>query len=263
MSTSVDLGQVQINTRIDGPDGAPWIVLSNSLGSNLSMWDPQMDLLTKTHRVLRYDTRGHGGSSSPKGPYSFDDLVADAIGIMDHHGVERADWMGLSMGAMTGMGLALQHGARFRRMILADGRADSPPANQNMWDDRIKTVEAGGTEAVADGSIGMWVSEDWRTANPKETAALREMITSTDPAGYIGCCQAIRELDYLRHLPKLTLPVLYVVGGEDKGAPPDVMRAMAEATPGARFVEIPGAGHIANVNAPEAYNAAISAFLAG
>ena len=259
--TLIDLGHVQINTRVEGPQNAPWMVLSNSLGSNLSMWDLQMDLLTRTHRVLRYDTRGHGGSSAPRGPYSFDDLVADAIGVMDYYGIARADWMGLSMGAMTGMGLALYHPDRFSRMILADGRADAPPEYQSMWDERIRAVTSGGMEAVADGAMAMWVTDEWRKANPRHTAVLRSMVTRTDPEGYIGCCFAIRALDYLRHLPKISLPVLYVVGDQDRGAPPDVMYAMAQATPGARFVQIPHAGHISNVNMPAAYNAAIDAFL--
>lgn len=116
-------GRVSINTRIDGPDGAPRVVMSNSLGADLTLWDGQIDLLTRKYRVLRYDQRGHGQSDAPKGPCSFDLLVADVIGLMDHHGIEKADFIGLSRGAMTGMGLALAHPGRFGRMVLADARS--------------------------------------------------------------------------------------------------------------------------------------------
>ena len=252
---------VSLNTKIDGAEGRPWIVLSNSLGSNLSMWDGQIEILTRKYRVLRYDHRGHGASDVPEGPYSFDLLVSDVIGLMDHFGIRKADWMGLSMGAMTGMGLAIHHPDRFGRMVLADARADAPDMFKAMWDQRISIVGEGGTEAIADGTLGMWLTEDWRAANPEATAKVRAMITATDPKGYVACCRGLKDLDYLRHLGQVSLPILYLGGSEDKGAAPDVMREMARATPGAAFVEIPNAGHVANINRPEAFNAAVAAFL--
>lgn len=257
----VRLPGVALNTRVDGSDEAPWIVLSNSLGSNLSMWDGQIGFLTRKYRVLRYDHRGHGASEVPEGPYSFDQLVGDVIGLMDHYRIDKADWIGLSMGAMTGMGLALHHPDRFGRMVIADGRADAPEMFCAMWDERIAVVSQGGTEAIADGTLGLWLTADWRAAHPDETAAVRAMIAATDKKGYIACCQALKDLDYLRHLGSVGLPLLYVGGSEDKGAAPEVMRAMAKATPGARFVEIPGAAHVANINAPEAFEAAVTDFL--
>ena len=252
---------VSLNTRVDGSDGAPWVVLSNSLGSNLSMWDGQIPLLTRKYRVLRYDHRGHGASDVPPGPYSLDMLVGDVIELMDHHGIDTADWIGLSMGAMTGMGLAIQHPDRFGRMVLADGRADAPEMFKAMWDQRIAVVTEGGTEAVADGTLGMWLTEDWRAANPEATAAVRAMIVATDPKGYVACCQGLKGLDYLKDLGSVRVPVLYICGAEDKGAPPEVMRAMAKETPGSRYVEIPNAGHVPNINRPEAFNTALSDFL--
>ena len=257
----IDLGHAQLNTRIDGEEGAPWIVLSNSLGSSLHMWDDQMLLLTRKYRVLRYDKRGHGGSSTPKGPYSFAELGDDAVGLMDHFGIEQADWMGLSMGAMTGMGLALTHPNRFARMVLADGRADMPDPNQSMWDQRIAAIRDGGLEAIVDGTLAMWLTQAWRDANPDRVANIRRMVTGNDPEGYIACCEALKKLDYLRYLGEINLPVLYVVGSDDMGAPPTVMREMADVTPRAEFVEIPDAGHVANINSPAKYNAAIAQFL--
>lgn len=257
----VDLGAVTLNTKLDGAEGAPFIVLSNSLGADLSMWDAQIETLTRKYRVLRYDTRGHGGSSIPNGPYTFEQLVADVVGLMDHYGIETADWLGLSMGAMTGAGLAITHGERFGRMVLADGRMDAPPPFRAMWDQRIAAVEAGGTEAIADGTLGTWLTEEFRDAHPQETARVRAMVAATDASGYIACCRALQGLDYFRSLGEIDTPVLYVGGSEDKGASPETMRAMADATPGARYIEIPGAAHVANINAPDAFNRILAEFL--
>jgi 3-oxoadipate enol-lactonase len=257
----VALGAVRLNTRVDGPEDAPWLVLSNMLGADLSMWEPQMELLTRGYRVLRYDTRGHGGSDAPPGPYGLDDLVEDALELMDHFAIERCAFLGLSIGAMTGMGLGLAHPDRFEGMVLADARADAPRGFRSMWDSRIARVEAGGLDAVLDGMLETWLTEEFRAAHPEETAAVSAMISGTDPAGYIACCEALKRLDYLRRLPELTVPVLYVTGSADRAATPGAVEEVAEATPGARFKVVPNAAHAANINAPEAFNHAIAPFL--
>ena len=262
MSGRVTLGSgLTLNTKIDGDDGKPWIVLSNSLGANLTMWEPQIDALSGTYRVLRYDTRGHGGSDTPEGPYSLDDLVGDVIDLMDASGIETAAFMGLSMGGMTGLGLALDHGDRISRVVCADGRADAPPPFRDMWDGRIAAVEGGGLEAIVEGTLASWLTEDWRAANPDALDKVRAMVLANDPVGYVNCCLALKRLDYLRRLGAATIPVFFVGGDSDMGAAPEVMQAMADATPGGVFRSVPNAAHVANVNAPEAFNAAISDFL--
>lgn len=253
--------EVALNIRIDGDKDKPWLILSNSLGANLSMWEPQMPALTNAYQVLRYDTRGHGDSDVPPGPYSFDDLTGDVLELMDAVGIAETSFMGLSMGGMTGLGLAIHHADRIKCVVCADGRADAPQPFREMWDQRMAAVEAGGLEAIADGTLATWLTEDWRNANPDATAAIRSMVAGNDPRGYIACCQALRQLDYLRLLGGAKVPVLYVGGSEDKGAPPEVMQAMADATPGGSFHEIPGAAHVANINAPAAFDAAIAGFL--
>lgn len=259
--TLVDLGHVALNTKVDGPEGAPWIVLSNSLGANLAQWDPQIELLSTKFSVLRYDVRGHGRSTAPEGPYSLSDLQDDALRLMDHYEIGSAAWMGLSMGAMTGMGLAIHHQDRFERMVLADARADAPDGFRKMWDDRIARISSGGMEAIADGTMATWLTEGFRSAHPETASWLRGMITTTDPAGYTACVQGLKNLDYLCRLGRIRLPVLYIGGEQDPGAPPEVMRAMADATPGAEYVEIAECAHIANVNVPDIYNAALAPFL--
>jgi 3-oxoadipate enol-lactonase len=252
---------VTLNTQVDGDDGKPWIVLSNSLGANLSMWDPQIETLTARYRVLRYDTRGHGGSDTPEGPYSLDDLVGDVVALMDAKAIDTAAFMGLSMGGMTGLGLALDHGDRISRVVCADGRADAPPPFRDMWDGRIAAVEDGGLEAIVEGTLASWLTEDWRAANPEALDKVRTMVLGNDPKGYVNCCLALKRLDYLRRLGDATIPVLFVGGDQDMGASPEVMRAMADATPGGVYHTVPNAAHVANINAPEAFNAAVSDFL--
>lgn len=250
-----------IQTRVDGPQDAPWAVLSNSLGADLTMWDPQIATLTATHRVLRYDTRGHGGSATVPAGFGMDALVADAVAVMDAHGVAQADFIGLSMGGMTGLGLALAHPARVKRLVCADARADAPAPFRANWDARIARVTDHGLAGILDATLEGWLTADFRAANPAVVDHVRAMVLGNDPAGYTACCAALKTLDYFKALGGLTVPVLYVCGEHDKGAAPDVMQAMAAATPGARFVLIPGAAHVANLNAPAAFNAALRDFL--
>ncbi|MEM9394093.1 MAG: 3-oxoadipate enol-lactonase [Pseudomonadota bacterium] len=257
----IDLGGHALNCRVDGSDGNDWIVLSNSLGANLSMWDDQIPLLTSRYRVLRYDTRGHGSSDTPAGPYSFADLTGDVLGLLDHFDIEKTAFMGLSMGGMTGLGLALDHPERMNRIICADGRADAPEPFRAMWDQRIEKVRTGGLEAIVDGTLSSWLTEEWRDANPGRVAAVREMVLGNDPEGYISCCLALKELDYFRRLGHARVAILYVGGRQDLGAAPEVMQAMADKTPSSVYVPVENAAHVANINAPEAFNAAIRGFL--
>ncbi|KAA9005530.1 alpha/beta fold hydrolase [Histidinibacterium aquaticum] len=252
---------IALNTRIEGPEGAPWVMLSNSLGADLSMWDGQVDLLAGKYRVLRYDQRGHGQSDAPDGPYSFEDLAEDAIAIMDHHGVDKADWISLSMGAMTGMGLAIDHPERFGRMVFADARSVATDAYRQMWDQRIATIQDGGVGAVVEGSLGLWLTDEFREANPDVAEACAKIISGTSDKGYIASCYALRELNFFKDLDKITLPVLYLCGGKDKGAPPEEMQEMARVTPRAQYIEIPDAGHLANINQPRAFNEALASYL--
>lgn len=261
MMSRVNVGGHSLAVQIDGPENAPWIVLSNSLGATMQMWDPQVAFLAQKYRILRYDTRGHGKSDAPEGPYAFAGLNRDVIALLDYHDIETASFMGLSMGGMTGLGLALDHSDRFERIVCADGRADAPEGFRANWDDRIAKVRSGGLEAIVDGTLQSWFTENWRVAQPDQLSDLRMMVLSNNPAGYIACCQALKELDYLRYLGGISTPLLYVGGEFDMGAAPAVMQEMADNTPGGRYVSVPNAAHVANINAPLAFNKAISEFL--
>lgn len=255
---NVKSGDATLSVLIEGEAGKPWLLLSNSLAADLHMWDDQMPLLTRTHRVIRYDTRGHGQSSAPQGPYSFDMLVGDMVAVLDHAGSDKADVMGLSLGGMTALGLALAHPGRVGRMIVCDARADNPPPFVASWDDRIAAIQAGGMEAVVEGTLARWFSPD-APQSPRDRAAA--MIRATSVTGYIGCARALQGLSYFKDLGNITAPVLYLAGAEDMGAPKDVMQAMADATPGATFVALPGLAHVPNMEAPAVFDAAIALWL--
>lgn len=249
----------RLSAQVDGEPGRPWLLLSNSLAADLTMWDDQVPLLARTHRVVRYDTRGHGGSEAPEGPYDFPMLVEDMVAVLDAAGAARADVIGLSLGGMTALGLGLAHPDRVRRIVVCDARADAPPPFVQGWDDRIAAVREKGTEALVEGTLARWFTPRAPQA-PRDRAAA--MIRATAPAGYIGCARALQGLDYLKDLPRMTVPVLYVVGEEDQGAPVAAMQAMAEATPDGRLVVLPGLAHVPNMEDPAAFAQAIEGWLA-
>ena len=251
----------ELSVLVSGRSDGPTILLSNSLGAGLGMWAPQRAALGSHYRVIGYDTRGHGQSATPEGDYSFEDLTGDAIAILDHFGVSQADYVGLSLGGMTGLGLGLAHADRFRRIVCACARADAPPPFANSWDDRIAAISSGGMQAIWPGTLERWLTPDYVSASPQIVAALEQDFTATTVAGYTGCARALQGLDYLRHLGGMTVPVLYIAGAQDMGAPAVVMEAMAAATPGAAYRVIPDCAHIANLNQPEAFTAALSEFL--
>lgn len=265
----IDIEQVSVNgavlaTRVDGEAGKPWLVLSNSLACTLESWDAQVAAFTRTHRVLRYDTRGHGRSSAPQGPYQMATFVADVVGLMDHYGIDQADIVGLSMGGMTGLGVAITHPNRVRSLACCAARSDAIAPFIESWNTRIAAIRAaGGMSGVVDFTIERWFTPEFRAARPDVIDAARAMILGCDTEGYISCAEALKGLDYKRHLGAITAPTLYVAGASDGGAPPAALKEMASLTPGARFVEIAPAAHIIAMENPDAFTAVLTAWLAG
>lgn len=258
---SITRDDVTLSALATGNPDGPAILLSNSLGATLDMWEPQREMLGATYRVIGYDTRGHGQSSSPAGPYSFDDLTGDALAVLDHFAVDKADYIGLSLGGMTGLGLGLDHADRFGKIVCACARADAPAPFANSWDDRIAAITTAGLQAIWSGTLERWLTPGFVAQNPEAVRALAVDFLQTTVAGYTGCARALQTLDYRHRLPTMALPVLYLAGAEDMGAPPAAMRDMAQATPGATLVEIPDCAHIANLNAAGAFNSALAQFL--
>ena len=236
----------------------PWLVLSHSLASDRGMWRPQLAALQARFTVLGYDTRGHGRSSVSADGFGFDTLAADVVALMDHLGVERARFMGLSMGGMTGLALALAHPDRVERVVCCDARADAPDGFRAMWDDNIALLASGGMDAVAERTIPRWFSPAFRAdpANASLLASVRETILRTPPEGYRKAARCLQTLDLLRLLDQVRLPVHFIVGELDPGAPLPVVRDMAARVSGAEVHVIPGAAHLSNLESPDAFLAA-------
>lgn len=256
------MNQPVLYSTISGAKEAPVLLLLNSLGATHAMWDAQMPLLERHYRVIRCDTRGHGQSPSPEGPYAFEDFVADALALLDTHDVAKASVMGVSLGGMTGLGLGLAAPERIEQVICCAARADATDRFVQSWHDRLAKLEAHGLEAVWSGTIGFWLSAATRHAHPEREARLRDGFLCTTETGYRGCAHALMQLDYLRHLDGLKVPALFVAGEHDGGATPDTMRAMAEACAQGQFAVVPEARHVLNVDRPDSFAAAICEGLA-
>ncbi len=257
MST-LDIENATIHYETSGPDGAPWLILSNSLGTNLGMWDAQEARLSERYRVLRYDQRGHGHSSAPAGEYTMDQLGRDVVALMDWVGIEQAHFCGLSMGGMTGMWLGVHAAHRIDRLVLANTSAMMPP--KDLWDGRIRTVTEKGMEAVADAVVERWFTPEFQERDPDEVARIRGMILATHPAGYAGCCAAIRDMDQREDIRAITLPTLVISGSKDPATPPGMSEEIVGHVGHARMVSLEAA-HLSNIEQPDGFNEALLAFL--
>jgi 3-oxoadipate enol-lactonase len=251
---------VELASTVDGPAGAPTVVLSNSLGSTTAMWDGLLPTLVERLRVVRYDHRGHGSSPVPPGPYALDDLGADVLALLDRLGLSRVHWCGLSLGGMVGMWLAINAPDRIERLVLCCTSAKLGPPE--MWSERAATVREAGVEAVADGGIDRWLTPGFREREPERTAAVRAMLVSTPAEGYAGCCAVIERMDLLPELGSVRAPTLVIAAADDPATPPEHGERIASSIPGARFEIVPGARHLATIEQPEAMAELILAHLA-
>jgi 3-oxoadipate enol-lactonase len=256
-----NVNHITLEYRFDGPRDGAVIVLSNSLASNYTMWDHQVPALTDAgFRVLRYDSRGHGGSGVTQGPYSLEMLVADVVALLDRLELERVHFMGCSKGGMVGQMLATAHASRVGALVLASTACHVSPAQ--TWDERIAAVRAGGMEAVADGTIDRWFTGAGQQRMPAEVARIRAMVAATPPEGFCACCAAIRDMDQRESIRAITAPTLVVVGEQDPGTPVSAAEAIHERIAGSRLVVIPDAAHFVNVERAEIFNATVLGFLA-
>jgi 3-oxoadipate enol-lactonase len=254
----VAVGKLNVHVEESGdPDGLP-VVFSNSLGTDLRVWDRLLPLLPSGLRFVRYDSRGHGLSDGGEAAFAISDLADDLAGLLDRLGVESAVVCGLSVGGVVAQDLAARRPERVRALVLCDTAARIGPAE--MWDARIRAVESGGVAALADAVLERWFTARFRREEP-ELALWRNMLARTSPAGYAATCAAIRDADLTETTRRLRLPTLAVVGDEDGATPPELVRETAALIPGSRFAVIPGAGHLPPVEAPEALARLIADFL--
>jgi 3-oxoadipate enol-lactonase len=251
-----------IDIRYEISGSGPCVVFAHSLGSDLSIWESQKSALAPRRTVLRYDIRGHGGSKAPAGAYDFDLLAADVIGLLDALKIERASFVGISLGGMIGQALALAAPQRLDRLVLADTTGRYPPEAQATWPERICQIEAAGLEPLVGPTLERWFTAPYRAAHPEVAERIGNIIRATPVAGYVGCCHAIAALDFLDRVKAVQVPTLVLVGEQDAGTPPAMARELAAAIPGARLEIIPGAAHLSNIEQSAIFNRMLAAFLA-
>ncbi|MGY1692497.1 3-oxoadipate enol-lactonase [Geodermatophilus sp. SYSU D01105] len=251
---------VEVSYTEDGPRDAPVVVLSNSLGATRAMWDPQVPALAERFRVVTYDTRGHGSSPAPAGPYRLDDLVDDVVALLDRLGVRRAHVAGLSLGGMTAMRLAAREPDRVRRIALLCTSAKTEPQG---FLDRAAAARSGGTAPLAPAVVSRWLTPSFAAAHPDLVARLEAMIAGADDEGYAACCEVVAHLDLREELSRIGAPTLVVSGAEDPALPPDHQRAIAEGIPGAELVSVSPGAHLANLESPLEVTGALLAHLDG
>jgi 3-oxoadipate enol-lactonase len=256
----VQTNGVKLNVEIEGREGAPWLTFSNSLATDLTMWDAQVAALKDRYRILRYDKRGHGKSDAPKGPYDLPMLVKDVIGLWDHFGIRRSHFVGLSIGGMTALGLGIDHAARLLSIVPCDCRADSPDEFRDSWDPRIAVAEGPqGCAGLVPATLERWFTAETRKAHPDRMAYMTKLISATSVAGYVGCGRALQNIPYLPRVGEIKVPTLFIAGTTDVMVEPT--RDLHKRVPGSRYVEIGPAGHLSNLDQPELFNAALAAFL--
>lgn len=250
----------RIAWRTDGPVDAPLLLLSNSLGTDMSMWEPQLAAWAKDFRVLRYDQRGHGASSAPSGAYSLDRLGRDVVELLDALELGPVHFCGLSLGGMVGQWLGVREPHRLRRLVLANTSSFmGPPAN---WDARIALIRDKGMAVLAEASVERWFTGDFAAGAPDVIAAILTTLQATDPVGYAGCCAAIRDMDMRRPVSLIEVPTLVIGGALDPATPPPHSESLADSIEGAKLVMLEAA-HLSNVERPDAFARAVLDFLAG
>lgn len=252
---------IQTHYDLSGKDDAPVVMLGHSLGTSMIMWDAQIEQLQQQYRVLRYDTRGHGNTEAPREAYTLDQLGDDAIALLDGLGIDQIHWVGLSMGGMIGQNLALRYPNRLYSVCLCDTMAQIPVEAQTMWTNRIALAEGEGMMSLVQPLVERWFSATYLKENPASVQAIREQVVKTPVDGFVGCCHAIRELDYLDSLVNIKTPALIVVGEDDPATPVAASQAMNARMPDSRLTVIPDARHLSNIEQARMFNDTLLAFL--
>jgi 3-oxoadipate enol-lactonase len=252
-------GQIDLHYTVQGE--GPWITLSHSLACDSSMWNDQVTLLAQHFKVLCFDTRGHGQSDAPAGPYTLDSLADDAYHLMQHLGIRQTHWLGLSLGGMIGQTFALKYPEHVASLTLAATTSRGLPAAPAMWAERANTARTQGMAALLEGTLARWFTAPSREARLPVIDRIAQTILATPAEGYAGCCEAIAGLDLTDRLHTLTCPTLVIVGEEDQGTPPAMSRIIHEHIAGSSLTLIPQAAHLVNAERPEAFNQALMAFL--
>ena len=255
----LDLASHRLHYRMDcTSETAPWLVFCNSLGTDLHMWDAQIDELSRHFRVLRYDRRGHGKSSTPPGPYTLADLGGDVVALLDGLGIDRADFCGLSLGGLTGQWLGIHAPDRLNRLVVCATAQRIGTAEG--WRDRIRAVQADGLAELTGAAAERWFSPGFRNAHPEVVGEILGVFTNTAPKGYCGCCAALADADLRAEIARIPVPVLAISGSDDTVCPPSDMEAIVRKIPERSHVSLPGR-HLVNVESARDFNECLISFL--
>jgi 3-oxoadipate enol-lactonase len=256
----MDVNQIKLHYRFDGPHDGSVVMLSHSLSSNLSMWDRQVPVLVDAgYRVLRYDSRGHGESGIPEGPYSMEMLTADAAGLMDALSLDSVHFCGLSMGGMVGQMMGVLHAGRLRSLMLCSTAAYM--GFPEIWDERIDTVRQKGMAAVADATIDRWFTADGQKRLPVEIETVRRMIVNTPVEGFCACGRAIQNMDQRESIGAITTPTMVVVGEHDPGTPVSAAEFIHSKIAKSTLKVVPDAAHFLHVEQSHEFNDTLIRFL--
>jgi 3-oxoadipate enol-lactonase len=245
---------IVVDHTVTGPADAPVVVLSNSLGATRAMWDPQVPALAERYRVVTYDTRGHGASPAPAGPYTLDDLVDDVLALLDRLGAERAHVAGLSLGGMTALRLAAREPRRVHRLAVLCSSAKTEPQG---FLDRAAAARAEGTASFAPTVVSRWLTPGYAAAHPDLVAGLEAMVAGADDEGYAACAEVVGGVDLRADLGRISAPTLVVSGGEDPALPPEHQRLIADGIAGAELLTVSPGAHLANLEQPLQVSAAL------
>lgn len=251
---------VGINFEIEG--NGPWVVMSHSLACDLHMWDEQAKTLAARYRVLRFDTRGHGGSDAPATAYTLEQMADDVKALLDSASVKDPHFVGLSMGGMIGMTFALKYPGVFRSLVLCDTTSRYPAEARGIWADRIKLATEQGMEPLVQPTLRRWFTEPYLAKGGPVVDKVARMIRSTPAMGYVGCCHAIPMIDVTSRLAEIACPIQVIVGEQDAGTPVAMAQEIHHAAPGSELVIIPDASHLSNMEQPQAFDQALTGFLA-
>ncbi|HMK64340.1 MAG TPA: 3-oxoadipate enol-lactonase [Thermodesulfobacteriota bacterium] len=252
---------LNLNYELTGKAGAPVVMLSHSLGASLAMWEPQRAVLEPYFQVLAYDMRGHGASDAPGVAYTLEQLAQDAVGLMDVLNISRVHFVGLSIGGMIAQALALNHADRLLSLALCSTSAFLPPPARPIVQERIILARGQGLGALVDSTMERWFTPPYSQENPEKIALVRRQFLATPVDGYIGCSEAISQLNFIEQLPNITLPTLILVGAEDIGTPVAASEAIQEKISGAKLFILPSASHLANIEQAELFNKYLLEFL--
>lgn len=252
------LDEVRLHYELSGPAGAPVLLFSNSLGTNLNMWEAQRAALEKDFRILRYDKRGHGTSSVPPAPYKLDQLGQDVLGLLDGLQLDRVNFCGLSIGGLTGMWLAIYAPQRLRKLVLCNTGARI--GSVEMWNARIESVRKGGTKSLAPAAVERFFSPEFRARSPQAVATAQSVLSEIATEGYIGCCAALRDADLRERIAGIHVSTLVITGSKDNATPPSLGQELRDHIPAAQYVELPAA-HLSAIEAAVEFNAAMGKFL--